>query len=121
MGQPTPVRLRARYVFTAHGPPLRDAVVALAGSRIAAIESPARADPAIDLGNVAILPGLVNAHTHLEFSDLTAPLGSPGMPFADWIRQVVAYRRRRTEDERRAASLEGLRQRIRFGTTSLGE
>ena len=115
------VRLKARFVFTAEGPPLRDAVVALADSRIGAIESPSTTGPAIDLGNVAILPGLVNAHTHLEFSDLTTPLGSPGMPFADWIRRVVAYRRDRTEDERQAASIAGLRQTIGFGTTSLGE
>ena len=116
-----PVRVKARFVFTAEGPPRRDAVVMLAGSRIAAIESPSTTEPAIDLGNVAILPGFVNAHTHLEFSDLTARLGSPGMPFADWIRRVVAYRRNRTEDERQAGSLAGLRESIDFGVTSLGE
>jgi cytosine/adenosine deaminase-related metal-dependent hydrolase len=42
---------------------------------------------------VALLPGLVNAHTHLEFSLLDQPLGEPGMPFPKWIGQVVEYRR----------------------------
>jgi cytosine/adenosine deaminase-related metal-dependent hydrolase len=121
MSQAPQVRLRARYLFTAEGPPLRDAVVVLAGSRTVAIESARTGQPAIDLGNVAILPGFVNAHTHLEFSDLTAPLGSPGIPFADWIRLVVAYRRSRTEAKRQSASLAGLRENSRFGTTSVGE
>jgi aminodeoxyfutalosine deaminase len=121
MSQAPQVRLRVRYLFTAEGPPLRDAVVVLAGSRIAAIESSRTGQSAIDLGNIAILPGFVNAHTHLEFSDLTAPLGSPGIPFAEWIRLVVAYRRSRLEAERQTASLAGLRESSRFGTTSVGE
>ena len=51
------------------------------------------AKPVTDLGNVALLPGFINAHTHLEFSLLKQPLGQPGMPFADWIGEVVAFRR----------------------------
>ena len=44
----------------------------------------------VDWGEGAIIPGLVNAHTHLEFSDLTNPLGEPGINFTDWIRLIVA-------------------------------
>ena len=40
-----------------------------------------------------LMPGLVNAHTHLEFSGLERPLGTPGMAFPDWIRDVVCWRR----------------------------
>ena len=46
----------------------------------------------LDLGDGAIIPGLVNAHTHLEFSDLEQPLGQPGISFTDWIRKIVGRR-----------------------------
>jgi len=51
---------------------------------------------AVDLGPVALIPGLVNAHTHLEFSDREEPLAAPGCDFFDWISEVVVYRRRRS-------------------------
>jgi aminodeoxyfutalosine deaminase len=41
---------------------------------------------------VALLPGIVNAHTHLEFSLLSEPLGKPDMPLASWLSEVVAAR-----------------------------
>ncbi len=54
-------------------------------------------DPAaIDLGDVALIPGLVNAHTHLEFSLLREPIPTAGR-FTDWIRSVVKYRREQAE------------------------
>ncbi len=73
-----------------------------------------------DLGDVAIIPGLVNAHTHLEFSDLTAPIGRPGMSLPDWIGHVVAHRRAATVDSQTAIS-QGLRESLVCGTTALGE
>jgi len=73
-----------------------------------------------DLGNVALLPGLVNAHTHLEFGDLSAPLGEPGMAFVDWIRRLVDRFRQvpRCSD---GAIGRGLCECVRCGTTTLGE
>jgi cytosine/adenosine deaminase-related metal-dependent hydrolase len=56
----------------------------------------------VDVGNAAIVPGMVNAHTHLEFSHLTQPLGHPGISFSDWIRLIVA--------ERKNANLTGARK-----------
>ena len=45
----------------------------------------------IDLGHVAVLPGLVNAHTHLELSYLRDEV-PPASAFVTWIRGVVSAR-----------------------------
>ena len=68
----------------------------LEGKRIVALGKANQMPPAspTDLGDVAILPGLVNAHTHLEFSDLTKPIGQAGIKLHDWIGEVVRHRQR---------------------------
>ena len=112
--------LKARYVFPVEAGPLPEASVVIHGPRIAAVGQNASASQTIDLGNAAILPGLVNAHTHLEFSDLAEPLGEPGMGFADWIRLVVDHRRAKVDEPGRVVE-QGLRQSAAEGTTTLGE
>src|SRR5688572_12578070 len=94
---PTPAAfsLQARVVFPVDRPPIEYGVVAIEGDRIVAIGGPGEATGVVrDLGNVALVPGLVNAHTHLEFSYLDKPLGGPGMPLVDWIRLIIAERGR---------------------------
>lgn len=118
---PAPFALKARYLFPVGAPPLADGVLTVRGGKIVAVGRSAAEDCEVeDLGNVAILPGLVNAHVHLELSDAPRPLGSPGMAFPDWIRQVIAYRRGR-KAEPSAAVRQGLEESLRSGTTTLGE
>src|SRR3954447_17387999 len=86
------ISIQAHTVFTVDGPPIRHGVVTLDGPEIVAVgKKPTNAE-VVDLGPVAILPGLINAHTHLEFSYLQQPLGQPGMSLVDWIRLVIAER-----------------------------
>ncbi len=90
------IRYRALWVVPISGPPIRDGWVTVDGGRVAALGQ-RRAAPAPDerdLGDVALMPGLVNAHTHLELSYLRGaiPLSSS---FVDWIRSVIAARRQR--------------------------
>ncbi len=73
-----------------------------------------------DLGNVAILPGLVNAHVHLDFSDLAAPLGEPKIGLAPWLRRVIDYRRHSSGGGPRSVAL-GLAESVRCGVTTLGD
>ena len=117
--------LRAKWIFTGEGPPLRDAVIRFDHR---AIRSVGKADgPAIDCGDAVILPGLVNAHTHLEFSQLSEPLLPAGAEFAAWIRRVVQWRREQQavvpggEDWRATAIAQGWREALQAGTTLLGE
>jgi cytosine/adenosine deaminase-related metal-dependent hydrolase len=121
----SPVRaFRARWIVPGDGPPIRDGVLAMAGQLIQYVGPDAGVFPAEDLGNVAILPGLVNSHTHLEFSGLEAPLGQSGMRFTDWIAAVVQHRRARDADgpvERSQAIRRGIIESLGHGVTAIGE
>lgn len=118
--------VRARYLFPGNNAPLRDACLSIEAGRIVAISSTCAPD-AIDLGSVAILPGLVNAHTHLEFSSLEAPLGTPEMAFPDWIRRVITWRGEQhraplTSDRwRNEAIRAGIHESTLAGATTIGE
>ena len=62
--------IQARYVFPVEGAPIEDGCVTIDGPRIGWV-GPAKERPGdLDLGNVAIVPGFVNAHTHLELEPL---------------------------------------------------
>jgi cytosine/adenosine deaminase-related metal-dependent hydrolase len=115
--------IRARYVFPIDRPPIADGVVHVADGRITAVGTYCEAvakSALVDLGNAALLPGLVNAHTHLEFSHRRQPLGVPGMPLPQWIRELVAHRREMAGDVTAAVAV-GLDESLKHGITALGE
>ncbi len=112
--------LKARYVFPVRGEPIPDGTVTIADGRIQRV-GPARSGESLeDLGNVALLPGLVNAHTHLDLSAVEQPLGQPGSGMAAWIRDVIAFRRK-AGGNRAAAVQRGLRESAAYGVTTLGD
>jgi aminodeoxyfutalosine deaminase len=112
--------LKARYVFPVSSAPIADGLVGIEGDRITAVGRKAPADTVQNLGNVAILPGLVNAHTHLEFSDLKKPLGKPGIKFTDWIRRVREYCQQ-TDINNIGAVEKGFQECTRYGVTTIGD
>lgn len=101
----SPVTYRARWIFPITRPPIRDGWVTVVGDRILALSAGDRLPeqvPVVDLGERAILPGLINAHTHLEFSHLTRPLGFSGIPLEDWVVEVIRERQRADVDRSRS-------------------
>jgi cytosine/adenosine deaminase-related metal-dependent hydrolase len=88
------IHYRADWVLPISGPPITDGWIAVDGERIASVSSaaPRRLVDPIDLGRVAVLPGLVNAHTHLELSYLRGRI-PPSASFVAWIRGVMGTRR----------------------------
>jgi aminodeoxyfutalosine deaminase len=95
-----------------------DVTVTVCDGLVLSIE-PGRTANAIDLGQVAMVEGLVNAHTHLEFTSLNQPIPTTGR-FTDWIRSVVKYRRE-NPGLISAAIGKGIEESSRSGTTVLGE
>src|SRR5947209_713827 len=112
--------LTARWVFPVDGPPLAHGYVAIQGDRITAVEAQGLRTADVDLGNVAVLPGFVNAHTHLDLTGLRG-LAPPSPDFTGWLRQVIAHRRSRTPEQTRQDVQAGLSECLRFGTTLVGD
>ena len=112
--------LEARWVLPVSGEPIRDGVVHIEDDRIVAVEQGRAGQGTQDLGNVAILPGLINAHTHLELSGIDAPLGQPGISIVDWIRLVVGSRRSETYDAAESVS-RGMRECAQVGVAAVGD
>jgi cytosine/adenosine deaminase-related metal-dependent hydrolase len=95
-----------------------DVTVRIGDGRILEVIDGLAAD-ATDLGPVALVPGFVNAHTHLEFSRLSQPFPSTGQ-FTDWIRAVVKYRAAHSVQTSEAIR-SGLAECVRSGTTLVGD
>ncbi|MCA9080926.1 MAG: amidohydrolase family protein, partial [Planctomycetaceae bacterium] len=113
------VACTADWVYCGHGPPLPQGVVLVEDGQIIAVQSDVPTGiPVRRFTNAALLPGLVNAHTHLEFSGLTSPL-EPRDRFADWIRSVVDCRRERGAEQDWIP--QGLHECESTGTVAFGE
>ncbi len=117
------IRFKAAWVIPVDRPPIENGVVEIHDDCITAVRSALASEPCEDLGDVAILPGLVNAHTHLEFSLVEQPF-EPALPFTNWIRSLIAYRRREltpNSTNQPVALLAGMAEAETSGTVLLGE
>ena len=114
--------MTARWVFPVTAAPLAGGTVTVRGTRIDDVEPAGRRTPDIDLGNVALIPGLVNAHTHLDLTGARGqtPTTSPER-FPDWLRSVIDARRTRPAADVTADIRHGLADCLRVGTTLIGD
>jgi cytosine/adenosine deaminase-related metal-dependent hydrolase len=112
--------LTARWIVPIDQPPIERGVLVIQGDRIAALEPRGRRWPDVDLGEVAVLPGLVNTHTHLDLSGMRG-LALPSPDFTNWLRQVIAHRRSRSPEQVQADIAAGLAECLRTGTTLVGD
>ena len=112
--------LRARVVYPVAAPPIEDAIVVIDGDRIVRVGRQAPAGVEVqDLGDVALMPGLVNAHCHLEFSSFKRRVGRKGVALPKWIRQVIE--RRPSPKATSKAVVAGLEESLGHGVTTLVE
>ena len=102
------------------GPPVRDGGVVFSDGKIVAVGdgvglAAAHPDAALhDYGESVLLPGLVNAHVHLELSGHSR--GGPPASFVDWLTDLMG----RSVDVTQAVQ-KGVEQSLRFGVTSVGD
>jgi cytosine/adenosine deaminase-related metal-dependent hydrolase len=116
------IRYHARLVLPVARPAIERGTVAVREGRIAYVGPTGRAPAGIDvdLGNVALVPGLVNAHTHLELTAMRGFLEE--LPFQQWILRLTRARRDVMDDARLLDSARwGLVEGLRAGITTYGD
>ncbi len=116
--------LRARVVVTMDGPLTENGAVAISGNRIDEVgrfpEIAARhsGEQVVDLGEQALLPGLINAHCHLDYTCLRGKIPWQ-RSFADWIRAINAAKEKLGPEDYVASINRGFAEAKRFGTTTI--
>lgn len=117
--------LRARTILPMSSLPIQDGAVLVQGHRIAAVGRWAdlreeTAAETVDLGEVALLPGFVNAHCHLDYTGM-AGLIPPPKKFTDWIKQIVALKSDWSYADYAQSWLRGAGQLVRCGVTTVAD
>lgn len=113
--------ISADWIVPGTGRAIRNGVMRGSGATIDAVGSLSKVAPTPnhrDLGEVAILPGLINAHTHLELTHLKGELPRR-RPMVQWL--FALARRRPSGPEQDAAVSDGAAQAIATGTTALAD
>jgi len=114
---------RARTVVTMDGPPIENGAVAVHDGTTKAVGrfdevSRLLHDDTIDLGERVILPGLINAHCHLDYSMMRYAI-SPQKSFAEWIKLINASKRAFDDDDYLEAIARGFSELKKWGTTTV--
>jgi cytosine/adenosine deaminase-related metal-dependent hydrolase len=120
---PGPILLTAAWVAPMNAKPFRGGAVVVDGGRIVAVGPASEVrrhgpfEQTHDFGDSVILPGLINAHTHLELSRVMRP-DRPGR-FIDWLSLVLGAGL--DPGAAAAAVAEGAGESLRFGVTTVGD
>jgi cytosine/adenosine deaminase-related metal-dependent hydrolase len=125
MARPAPFALRARVILPVSQPALEDGAIFVSRGRIAAVglwrdlrrKAPARVH---DLGDAIVLPGLVNAHCHLDYTDMAGAIPPP-KSFLDWIEAIIALKASWDYSDYAQSWLNGAKQLLRSGCTTVAD
>jgi cytosine/adenosine deaminase-related metal-dependent hydrolase len=115
--------LRARTLVTMNGPPIDDGAVAIKGNRIRAAGTfPEVAalftGNVVDLGDQVLMPGLINAHCHLDYTMLRRAI-QPPHGFTAWVQRLNAIKRSLRDEDYLVAIALGFAELRKWGTTTV--
>ncbi len=128
----TAVVFHADHVLPGDAPPFADGAVVVAGRGHEAGEGiildvgrasellPRHAGADVRRVRGAVLPGLVNAHTHLELSAMRGKVGG-GRGFVGWVESLIAQRPEVAPEEDAEAIEAAVDELVRTGTVAVGE
>jgi cytosine/adenosine deaminase-related metal-dependent hydrolase len=105
------------------GEPIENGAVVVSGSEIQAVDRFDRiksehGGEVVDLGDQVLLPGLINIHCHLDYTNLRGAI-PPQPSFTDWIRALNSRKAQMSEADYLSSIEAGFAEAQNFGTTSL--
>jgi cytosine/adenosine deaminase-related metal-dependent hydrolase len=117
--------LRAKVILPITAPPIEDGAVFIIGQKIRAVTAWKNLRPHVrekvqDLGEVILLPGLVNAHSHLDYTDMAGQI-SPPKTFTDWIGSITVAKTAWSYSDYARSWLRGAHQLLKTGVTTVGD
>jgi aminodeoxyfutalosine deaminase len=115
--------IRSRVVVPMMGEPIDNGAIAIVGNEIAGVGhfeemKAGHGGDVLDLGEQIVLPGLINAHCHLDYTSLRGKIPKP-QSFTDWIRAINAQKAKLATKDYVASISEGFAEAQRFGTTTI--
>ena len=118
----------ARWVLPVSAAPIENGAVAVEKERIVGVGPRAEIVErfpefcVVQLGDAAILPGLINTHTHLELTAMRGYLENEETDFFAWLRKLtIARLDRMTPDDIRVSATWGACEAVRAGVTCVGD
>jgi 5-methylthioadenosine/S-adenosylhomocysteine deaminase len=119
---------RARWVLPISAPPIADGAIAVNDDRIVAVGSGAALAHQFpeatvnDLGESAIIPGLINSHSHLELTAMRGFLEEEEHDFFAWLKKLTSARLERlTADDLNVSAAWGACEAARAGVTCVAD
>ena len=113
----------ADVVLPISSPPIARGAVRVEGSKVVAFGSAAEllphiGEPIEDLGACTLLPGLINGHCHLDYTNIRGSI-APKTSFTEWIKTINALRRSFNTEDYIDSIAEGFQMLAQSGVTTV--
>ena len=118
----------ASWVLPVIAPAIADGAIAIDGTKVKAVGNRSALIVQYPEANIrtfhdcAIIPGLVNAHSHLELTAMRGYLEHEEADFFAWLRKItIARLEKMTPDDIRVSATWGACEALRAGVTCVGD
>jgi cytosine/adenosine deaminase-related metal-dependent hydrolase len=117
--------LRARCILPLGDSPIENGALVIKNGRIDWVgrwrECDAMEDHDVrDLGEVVLMPGLINAHVHLDYTNMAGQIPKP-RSFPDWVKTILSFKAHWSCSEYAESWLKGARMLLESGTTTVAD
>lgn len=117
--------LRARVILPLADAPIENGAIVIKDGRIDWIGRwreciPLEHHKVHDLGEVALFPGLINAHCHLDYTSMAGKIPAPKY-FPDWVKIMLSFKSHWSCSEFAESWLSGAKMLLNGGVTTVAD